>query len=112
MNKFQTSIWFAVLFMVAGCYKDKGNYEYKAPEQPFVTNLDTVYAAFVGDSLIIKPVITTKTKMDLTYEWKIAVPKELKSIDFSGPELRTVFGLTAERYYAQFNIIDNSNGMK
>jgi hypothetical protein len=102
----------ALLLIITGCYKDKGNYDYKAPEEPVVTNLDTVYGAFVGDSLIIKPVITTKSKMDLSYEWKIAVPKELKSINFSGPELRTVFGLTAERYYAQFNIIDNTTGMK
>jgi hypothetical protein len=112
MNKLLTGMLLAALFVVAGCYKDKGNYDYLVPEEPVVTQLDTVYAAFVGDSLIIKPVITAKGKMDLSYEWKIAVPIELREIKFTGPELHTVFGLTAERYYAQFTVTDNSNGMK
>lgn len=98
--------------LAAGCYKDKGNYEYNVPEEPVVTNLDTVYYAFVGDSLIIRPVVTTRQPMDLSYEWKIAIPVELRHLSFTGPELHTIFGLTAERYYAQLVITDNSNGMK
>jgi hypothetical protein len=112
MNKIFTGLLAALLFVVAGCYKDKGNYDYQVPEEPLVTKLDTVYPAFVGDSLIIAPVIITSKKMDLSYDWEIAVPIQLKALTFTGPQLRTIFGLTAERYYARLIITDNSTGMK
>lgn len=72
MNKLLTGLLAVLLFVAAGCYKDKGNYDYHVPEEPLVTKLDTVYPAFVGDSLIIAPVITTTTKMDLSFDWEIA----------------------------------------
>ena len=46
-----------LLTLLAACYRDKGNYDYNVPEEPIVTNLDTVYSVFVGDSLIIKPTV-------------------------------------------------------
>jgi hypothetical protein len=102
----------AVVFLFTACSKDKGNYSYNLPEDPLITNLDTVYNVFVGDSLIIKPVITTKTKANFTLAWKITNPKELKSYNYTGDALRTVFGLGAERYPARLTITNTDNGMK
>lgn len=112
MHKLFTGIIAALLVCTAGCYKDKGNYTYEVPEEPIVTNLDTVYTVFVGDSLIITPVVTISNKAKLHYEWKIVVPEQLTELFFKGPELRTVFGLTSSRYTGRFTIIDSSNGMK
>jgi hypothetical protein len=112
MNKLFTIILAACLLCLAACYKDKGNYDYQYPEEPKVTNLDTVYAVFVGDSLIIKPVVSMSNKANLHYEWRIAVPEQLSQLSFNGPELHTIFGLNASRYNGRFTIIDSSNGMK
>lgn len=99
--------------LVAACYKDKGNYTYSVPETPMVSNLDTVYAAVVGDSLIISPTITKSDgSADLTLNWSIAVPEELKSLELTGPQLRMIFSLGAKRYRTKLTITDNSNGMK
>lgn len=101
-----------LLAMLAACYKDKGNYTYNPPEEPIVTNLDTVYSVFVGDSLIIKPVIKYADTSKLSLDWRISVPDLTDDLRFKGPEVRTVFGLGANRYRAKLTITDNSNGMK
>jgi len=95
------------------CYKDKGNYTYHVPPAPVVTNLDTVYQATVGDSIVIQPaVVIDEPAPRLGFEWKISVPEQLTSLDFKGPALKTVFGLNPTRYYARLTITDSTNGMK
>jgi hypothetical protein len=112
MRKILTAITLAILLVMAGCYKDKGNYEYNVPEEPLVTNLDTVYKVLVGDSLIVSPTITFHNKNLLGYEWKIAVPELNSELYYKGPEIRTIFGLSASRYNARLTITDSSNEMK
>lgn len=112
MRKLFTGIIVVLLLIMAGCYKDKGNYTYDVPEEPRVTNLDTVYDVFVGDSLIIKPEVNMSNKANLQYEWKIVVPEQMTELFFRGPELRTVFGLSSSRYTGRFTITDSTNGMK
>ena len=58
-----------LLVMLAACYKDKGNYDYDPAEQPLVTNLDTVYSVFVGDSLIVSPSIKYSDPSKLSFDW-------------------------------------------
>ncbi|RPD47299.1 PKD-like family lipoprotein [Paracnuella aquatica] len=117
MNK-QTFIKiFCFTLLVSGllvsCYKDKGNYEYNMPEAPKVTTLDTVYSVFVGDSLIVDPGVTTsKGSAHLRYDWKIAIPEKLSHDSYSGPQLRTIFGLGPKRYFARLSITDTITGMK
>ncbi|MCH5717417.1 hypothetical protein [Niabella hibiscisoli] len=41
--------------ILVSCFKDKGNYDVVLPVEPVISNLDTVYTAYVGDSLIIEP---------------------------------------------------------
>ena len=97
----------------AACYKDKGNYNYHVPPVPVIKNLDTVYSAIVGDSLIIQPTVTIDgPDHKLGFAWKITVPEQMKELDFYGPALRTVFGLNPSRYYARLTIIDSASGMK
>ncbi|WP_276481792.1 PKD-like family lipoprotein [Paraflavitalea pollutisoli] len=112
MRKIFIMIVAAGLLILAGCYKDKGNYEYSVPEAPLVTNLDTVYSVFVGDSLIVKPTVNYSHPEALRYDWKIAVPEILSDLTFKGPAIRTVFGIGANRYNARLTITDSSNGMK
>jgi hypothetical protein len=97
----------------ASCYKDKGNYTYHIPPAPVLKNFDTVYSAIVGDSLIIAPTVTIDgPDRKLGFEWKIAVPEEMRGLEFHGPAIRTVFGLKPSRYFGRLTIIDSSNGMK
>ena len=113
MKKYLVYILTVWAFVAASCYKDKGNYSYHVPPAPVVTNLDTVYQATVGDSLIIQPaVVIDEPAPRLGLEWKIAVPEQLTSLAFQGPALRTVFGLKPSRYYARLTITDSTNGMK
>jgi hypothetical protein len=114
MKQLRTSLYslLAAVLLFTACSKDKGNYSYNLPEEPVITNLDTVYNVFVGDSLVIKPVITTKTKANFTLAWKISIPAELRQLDFQGPALRTIFGLGPERYPARLTITNTDNGMK
>jgi hypothetical protein len=105
-------IIFSVSIAVAfnSCYKDKGNYSYNLPDEPVVTNLDTVYKAVVGDSLIITPTITMKTKANLSFDWRIGGPT-MSDIHFTGSSLRMLFGLGAARFYGRLTVINNDNGM-
>jgi hypothetical protein len=95
------------------CYKDKGNYDYHLPVEPQVTNLDSVYQVFIGDTLTVKPaIITTDPNARFGYIWKIQIPKEFRDTSFTGNMLRMVFGLPPDVYAARLTIIDSSNGMK
>lgn len=101
------------LFAVA-CYKDKGNYNYHPVGQPVITNLDTVYSVFVGDSLVVDPTITIPgSNGKLGFLWTISDP-DLADTNtrFTGPALRIVFGLGAQRYSTRLTIIDSSNMME
>src|SRR6186713_521186 len=113
MNRLKIIFHAVWVLSLVSCYKDKGNYTYHVPPAPVITHFDTVYKATVGDSLTIQPsVVIDEAAPRLGYEWKIDVPEELRSLSFSGPVLRTVFGLRPQRYYARFTITDSTNGMK
>lgn len=95
------------------CYKDKGNYDYHMPVTPQVTNLDSVYHVFIGDTLIVQPTVTsTDPNARFGYEWKIQIPKEFRDTTFSGYPLKIVFGLQPDMYSARLTITDSSNGLK
>lgn len=106
-----------MLFLVGAvfftaCYDDKGNYVYQVPDAPVVTNLDSVYNARVGDSLIIEPKVTIKEDVDLRFEWKINDPNATREIRYASRSLRILFGLDAKRYTALLTITNPENGMK
>ena len=109
-----------LLYLLAGlsccavsCYKDMGNYTYKVPASPIVTNFDTVYSAIIGDTLTIQPTVTiAEPNPKLGYQWRIDIPANDTSLNFSGPKLQYVFGLSAQQYPALLTILDSSNNMK
>ncbi|MBL1410417.1 PKD-like family lipoprotein [Sphingobacterium faecale] len=103
-----------VTFLCIGCYKDKGNYQIDMPIAPEVSGLDTLYEAFVGDSLVIAPQIKGLDRQNLQCEWRIDVPEALDTDDnqYEGESLRIVFGLQAKRYRARLTVTNTANGMK
>lgn len=113
MKKFILYTLAGLSFCLTACYKDKGNYTYKVPPAPIVTNLDTVYKISLQDTLVITPTITiAESKPNLGYEWRISVPELLTANYYYGPVLKIRFLLQAMRYSAQLTIIDSTNGMK
>lgn len=102
-----------LLLSLGACYKDKGNYSYNMPEEPLLTNLDTAYSVYVGDSLIISPIVSMKTKANLVFDWKISTPfTGEKDVLFTGPVFRILFGLGANRYSAHLTITNTDNDIK
>ena len=111
----QTIITFgtAVALLFGGCYKDKGNYDINMPVTPQVTQLEETYEAVVGDSLIIEPVVETDPGDDIELEWRIFAPEAAAGdYEFTGPSLRIIFGLQANRYTARLTVHNKTNGMK
>ncbi len=104
----------AMITIILGtsCSNDLGNYNYAAPEIPVVSNLDTLYNISIGNKLTITPKVTFSSSEDLSYEWKISVPSEMREIDFQGPTLDMYFTLDAGRYDARLAVVDNRTGMK
>lgn len=102
-----------LLIVLTACYKDKGNYDYIDLKPPVLSNFDSTYIAYAGDSLIISPVVTLpEGRTDMTCTWKINIPEEARSADYEGSSLRIVYGLGAKRYQALFTVTDNAVGMK
>ena len=98
--------------LATSCIKDLGNYDYTATEEPVVTNLDSIYYVNVGDHLVVEPTVSFGKKENLSYEWNIDIPEELRSEFYEGENLDIFFGLKTNSYNARFAVVDNSNGMK
>ncbi|MGF6847187.1 hypothetical protein QFZ51_002422 [Chitinophaga sp. W3I9] len=102
-----------ILVLFTACYKDKGNYDYHPIPEPVITKLDTAYMAVVGDSFIISPkVVLASGNTKYQGLWKISVPGQMGTQDYTGQELRIVFGLGASRYPAVYIVYDSITGMK
>ncbi len=98
---------------IAGCYKDKGNYDYVDVPAPVMAGLDSVYSVMVGDSLIVAPKITLKSGAnDYSCEWKIMVPERATTDDYFTKDLRIVYGLGSGRYNVLLKVTDNNTGQK
>src|SRR4051812_4434022 len=109
----QVLLSIGLLLILTACYKDKGNYDYVDIKAPLLSNFDSTYVAYVGDSLIISPLVTLpEGRTNMTCTWKILITEEARSADYEGPSLRIVYGLGASRYSALFTVTDNTTGMK
>jgi len=95
----------------SACHKDLGHYDIDMPETPVVTDLDSVYTAFVGDSLIITPKIKSKDSSQIELQWRISVIEGNDVLD-TGAALKIIFGLQAKRYPARLTVYNKANGMK
>ncbi|AEW00376.1 hypothetical protein A4D02_23910 [Niastella koreensis] len=100
------------LFQLA-CYKDKGNYDYSPVVAPTITNLDTLYNIAIGDTLVVKPTVTsTDPKARYSYTWRLGNPKKLWDTTLTGSTFKYVFNLDPDIYPVRLTITDSSNGMK
>jgi hypothetical protein len=103
----------AVALLQLACYKDKGNYDYHDVGAPTVTNLDTLYYAYVGDTIVIKPTVTsTDPNARFGLEWRIGIQAELRDTILTGNPLKFYFSLPINIYPVRLTITDSSNGMK
>lgn len=65
-------ILFAVILVTAGCYKDKGNYDYHNVNEITITGIEEYYSAVIGAPLTIKPELEQTIPVDeenLSYLW-------------------------------------------
>jgi len=111
MNIKKLIILITGVLSLAACHKDLGNYDIDMPIAPEVANLDSVYTANVGDSLIIKPKIAGVDAANVELQWRISVI-EGNDVLYTGPALRIIFGLQAKRYPARLTVYNKANGMK
>jgi hypothetical protein len=95
------------------CYKDKGNYDYKEIVVPEITGLDTLYSVFLGDTLIIKPTVTTTdANATYSYTWRVDIPTKFTDTTLTGYPLKFVFSLPPDIYDVRLTVTDNTNGVK
>lgn len=96
-----------VLMALTGCYKDKGNYDYKKLPTPIISDIESSYEVFVGDKLKITPKVEYADLVisNPTYSWIIGA-KEVsteKDLDI------TVVLTPGTIKYASFTVKDEAN---
>lgn len=104
-----------ILFILAGCSKDKGNYDYKQLNDAVVTGIKTgsenadAYDIVFGDKLVINPVIsrTMSPDEDLNFTWVLG-----KDTISTAKNLNVPIKLAFGRIKGRFTVTDNKNGMK
>ncbi len=101
---------------LAACKKDLGNYDYHAPSEPLVADLNnSTVDAIVGDSLIIRPYVYLEDgdpAKDLSFEWEILVAEEARADHYTGYPLKIVYNLKPMERAAKLTVTDIRNGMK
>lgn len=96
---------------MAACHKDLGHYDIDMPVEPEVTTLDSVYTAVVGDSLVIDPGVKAPAGANLELSWRIS-GRIGDAINYTGPKLKVIFGLAAQRYDGRLSVYNKTNGMR
>ena len=74
MNRLCLSI-LLVSVLVTSCFRDLGNYDYKAVEEFEVTGLEASYDVYTSENLVIEPVVIPQTG-DYEYEWFLTEYRE------------------------------------
>lgn len=111
MNK--NIIWsgaIALLPLLAGCYKDKGNYEYHAINELEIKGLEDNYTVDADDSLIITPELQGTLYSDtarFSYSWEIGTDEVSKSHD-----LRIQVDMTPGYKYSRYIITDKETNVR
>lgn len=111
MNK--NIIWsgaIALLPLLAGCYKDEGNYEYHAINELEIKGLEDNYTVDADDSLIITPELQGTLYSDtarFSYSWEIGTDEVSKSHD-----LRIQVDMTPGYKYSRYIITDKETNVK
>lgn len=111
MNK--NIIWsgaIALFPLLAGCYKDEGNYEYHAINELEIKGLEDNYTVDADDSLIITPELQGTLYSDtarFSYSWEIGTDEVSKSHD-----LRIQVDMTPGYKYSRYIITDKETNVR
>lgn len=100
----------ALLPLLAGCYKDEGNYEYHAINEIEIKGLEDNYAVDADDSLIITPELQGTLYSDtarFSYAWEIGTTTVSQSHD-----LRIQVDMTPGYKYSRYIITDKETNVK
>ncbi|MCM5528418.1 PKD-like family lipoprotein [Parasegetibacter sp. NRK P23] len=108
----------ALCWSIAGCYKDKGNYDYQAINELTIRNLDTVqgYSVDLGQVLTVSPQIigtqdTDGTSRPYKYEWSIDFPV-YDSVISTEKNLSVKMTMAPGSYTLLFRVIDEVTGVR
>src|SRR5689334_7130028 len=95
------------------CYKDKGNYNYDEVFVPEITGLDTLYKTSIGDTLVVKPTVTTADpNASFTYTWRISITGRYTDTTITAYPLKLVFSFDPDVCQVRLTVADTKNGMK
>lgn len=98
-----------------GCYKDKGNYDYRPINEVSVTAVDTVngYVAYFGDTLSVDPVIkgSLQGNGEYTYEWSVEEPNLATTVISTEKNLRYKVSLPPGNYSLRLKVTDVASGV-
>lgn len=111
----RTILVLSLIFILAGCAKDKGNYEYQILNDVAVTGIKTgstntdAYDIVFGNNLIIEPVISRllSPDEDLSFTWVLG-KDTISTVKNLNVPIKLAFGLIKGR----FTVTDNKTGMK
>src|SRR5690242_10559596 len=103
----------ALALLQLACYKDKGNYDYHPVIDPAIKGIDTLYDVAIGDTLVVKPVVSNPDPhARLYFAWRVGMPKQLRDTTLYGDTLKYIFNLDPDTYPVRLTVTDSSNGMK
>lgn len=100
-----------IVWVVAGCYEDKGNYDYKTMPKVTVNGIESSYDVYVGAPFVITPEVVWEhgEPAHLTYAWRVndVVISEEKNLDVTVGGVPVKAGL-----YAEYTIKDEDTGIE
>ncbi|MEG2277453.1 MAG: PKD-like family lipoprotein [Odoribacter sp.] len=111
MKKYLQNIFiFLLATIAAGCYDDKGNYDYRQMPEVEISGIKDDYIVYALDSFKI-PVTIKVSKEELknvSYEWKLN-----GEVIFTEKDLNVLVNFPNKTgMYAEFDMIDNETGIK
>lgn len=105
------------VLLLASCYRDKGNYSYKALNEISFDMPDDV-SAYQGEVLYVEPKMTfalENNEENLSYEWVISVPSAEDSVNVVLSTERNFTGVidysAGNTYPFRFFVTDNNTGV-
>lgn len=96
--------------LAAGCYEDKGNYDYSQLPEVTVTGLKSEYTAYMAEPFRIPVTVEIKNgdPANFSYEWKVN-----GKVVSTEKDLDVIVDFPAKTgMYGQYDVIDNETGVR
>ncbi|WEK35599.1 MAG: PKD-like family lipoprotein [Candidatus Pseudobacter hemicellulosilyticus] len=115
MNRLKMLLSLAGFGLLAGCYKDKGNYDYTELNEISISTSTDIVNVKQFDTLKIDPVVTLQDQSGqgkLKYSWYYLNQLNLTSYEISKDKnIRSVIGATPGTYELYLKVTDSSTGV-